>query len=55
MHMVIILLAALVVFLYLTLEARRDKEKRKLFYLYSLIDLYLTAVFLYLLVSALSA
>lgn len=50
--MVIVLLAALSFFLYLTLEARRDPEKRKLFYLYVLIDLYLTAVFGYLLVSA---
>ena len=54
MHLVIALLAVLVFFLYMTLEARRDPEKRKLFYLYSLIDLYLAAVFLYLLVTAIN-
>ena len=53
MHLVIILLAALAFFIYLTLEARGDPERRKLFILYTLIDLWLTAVFLYLLVTAL--
>ena len=52
MHLVIALLAVLSLFLYLTLGARRDPEKRKLFYLYLLVDLWLTAVFGYLLVSA---
>ena len=52
MHLVIALLAALAFFLYLTLVARRDPEKRKLFYLYLLVDLWLAAVFTYLLVSA---
>lgn len=52
MHLVIILLAFLAFFIYLTLEARRDPEKRKLLYLFVLIDLWLSAVFLYLLVSA---
>ena len=52
MHLVILLLAALALFVYLTLDARRDAEKRKLFILYVLIDLWLAAVFLYLLVSA---
>jgi len=51
-HLVIALLAALAFFLYLTLAARRDPEKRKLFYLYLLVDLWLAAVFTYLLVSA---
>lgn len=52
MHLVILLLAALAFFVYLTLGARRDPQKRKLFYLFVLIDLWLSAVFLYLVVSA---
>ena len=52
MHLVILLLAALALFIYLTLDARRDPEKRKLFILFVVIDLWLGAVFLYLLVSA---
>jgi len=53
MHLVIILLAALALFIYLTLEVRGDPERRKLFFLYVVIDLWLSAVFLYLLVTAL--
>ncbi len=52
MHLVILLLALLTFFIYLTLGARRDPEKRFLFYLFVLIDLWLSAVFIYLLVSA---
>ena len=52
MHLVIILLAVLAFFIFLTLGARRDPDKRKLFYLFTLIDLWLAAVFLYLLVTA---
>ena len=52
MHLVIILLAALAFFVYLTLGTRRDPEKRKLFYLFVLIDLWFGAVFLYLVVTA---
>ena len=52
MHLVIILLAALAFFIYLTLGVRQDPEKRKLFYLFVLIDLWLSAVFLYLVVTA---
>ncbi len=52
MHLVIILLAVLTLFLYLTLATRRDPEKRMLFYLFVLIDLWLGSVFLYLLISA---
>jgi len=52
MHLVIILLAALAFFIYLTLGVRRDPEKRKLFYLFVFIDLWLSAVFLYLVVAA---
>ncbi|MBT8435570.1 MAG: hypothetical protein KJN95_12930 [Gammaproteobacteria bacterium] len=53
MHLVIVLLAALAFFIYLTLEVRGDPERRKLFFLYLVIDLWLGAVFLYLLVTAL--
>lgn len=53
MHLVILLLAALAFFIYLTLEARGDPERRKLFVLYVLIDLWLSSVFLYLVVTAL--
>lgn len=52
MHLVILLLAFLTFFVYLTLGVRGDPEKRLLFYLFVLIDLWLSAVFLYLLVSA---
>jgi hypothetical protein len=53
MHLVILLLAALAFFIYLTLGVRADPERRKLFVLYVLVDLWLAAVFLYLLVTAL--
>jgi hypothetical protein len=52
MHLVIVLLAALAFFIYLTLGVRGDPERRALFILYVLIDLWLGAVFLYLLVTA---
>jgi hypothetical protein len=52
MHLVIILLAALAFFIYLTLVVRRDPEKRNLFYLFVFIDLWLSSVFLYLVVTA---
>jgi len=53
MHLVILLLAALAFFIYLTLGVRGDPERRKLFILYVLVDLWLASVFLYLLVTAL--
>ncbi len=53
MQFVIILLAALALFLYLTLGVARDPNKKKFFYLYLLIDIWLGGVFVYLLVSAL--
>ena len=53
MHLVILLLAALSFFIYLTLGVRNDPERRKLLVLYVVIDLWLSAVFLYLLVTAL--
>ena len=52
MHLVIALLAVLAFFIFLTLGARHDPEKRMLLILYVLIDLWLGAVFVYLLVSA---
>ncbi len=53
MHLVILLLAALTLFIYLTLGVRGNPERRKLFVLYVVIDLWLASVFLYLLVTAL--
>ena len=53
MHLVILLLAALAFFIYLTLDVRGDPERRKLYVLYVVIDLWLAAVFFYLLVTAL--
>jgi hypothetical protein len=53
MHLVIILLALLALFLYLTLSAANDPGKRQFFYLYLLIDVWLGSVFVYLLVTAL--
>ena len=53
MHLVILLLGALALFVFLTLDARSDPEKRKLYYLYIIIDLWLGSVFLYLLITAL--
>ena len=55
MQFVIILLAVLALFLYLTLGAAKVPEKKKFFYLYLLIDIWLGSVFVYLLVSAVSA
>jgi hypothetical protein len=53
MHLVIVLLAALAFFIFLTLGARGDPERRRLFVLYVVVDLWLAAVFLYLLITAL--
>ena len=52
MHLVILLLAALVVFIALTLSVRQDPDKRRLFYLLVAIDIWLAAVFAFLIVSA---
>ena len=52
MPLVILLLAALAIFLYLTLDARRDPEKRKLYYLFIGIDIWLAAVIVFVLVTA---
>jgi len=54
LHFVIILLAVLAGFLYLTLGVAKDPEKKKFFYLYLLIDIWLGGVFVYLLVTAFS-
>jgi len=53
MHLVILLLAALAFFIFLTIGARGDPERRKLFVLYVVVDLWLAAVFFYLLITAL--
>lgn len=52
MHLVILLLGLLTLGIYATLSFRSDPEKRSLFYLFVLIDLWLAAVFVYLVVSA---
>ena len=52
MHLVVLLLAALAFFIHLTLGVSGDPEKRKLFYLFVVVDLWLSAVFPYLLVTA---
>lgn len=54
MHFVIVLLAVLAGFLYLTLGVAKDPDKKKFFYLYLLVDIWLGSVFIYLLVSAFS-
>ena len=53
MHLVILLLAALAIGLYLTLLVRQDPEKRRIFYLLVVIDLWFASVFVYLVISAL--
>jgi hypothetical protein len=54
LHFVIVLLAAITFFLYLTMGVAKDPEKRKFFIVYLLVDTWLIIVFVYLLVSALS-
>jgi hypothetical protein len=53
MHLVILLLAALSFLIYITHWVRHDTERRKQLVLYVFIDILLSAVFLYLLISAL--
>ncbi|MCP4429495.1 MAG: hypothetical protein GY806_00805 [Gammaproteobacteria bacterium] len=52
MHVVVALLGVLAIFLYLTLGVVGKPEKRYYLYLYVLIDIWLSSVFLYLLVTA---
>ncbi len=52
MQFVIILLGTLALFLYLTLGVAKDPQKRNFFYLYLVVDIWLTIVFVYLLYSA---
>jgi hypothetical protein len=49
----IALLAALAFFLFLTLGVAKDPQKRNYFYLYLLVDIWLTSVFIYLIYEAL--
>jgi hypothetical protein len=51
MHLIIVLLAIQVFFLYLTLQARRNPEHRKQFFLYLFIDALLGGVFVYLMIT----
>ncbi len=53
MHLVVALLGALALFLYLTLGAIGKPERRYYFWLYVLVDIWLSSVFIYLLVTAL--
>lgn len=53
MQFMIALLAALAFFLFLTLGVAKDPQKRKYFYLYLLVDIWLTSVFIYLIYEAL--
>ena len=53
MQFMIALLAALAFFLFLTLGVAKNAEKRRYFYLYLLIDIWLTCVFIYLIYEAL--
>ncbi len=53
MHFMIALLAALAFFLFLTLGVAKDPHKRRYFYLFLLIDIWLTCVFIYLIYEAL--
>ncbi len=52
MHLIVALLGVLAIFLYLTLGAVGKPEKRYYLYLYILIDIWLSSVFLYLVVTA---
>ena len=52
MPLVILILVALIFFLFLTLNARRDPEKKSLFYLYLVIDIWLAASIIFVLVTA---
>ena len=54
MPLILILLGALAIFLYLTLGIKNDPEKRKLFYLFVLIDLWLAGVFIYLVITGIA-
>jgi hypothetical protein len=53
MQFMIALLAALAFFLFLTLGVAKDPQKRNYFYLYLLVDIWLTSVFIYLIYEAL--
>lgn len=53
MQFVILLLAALAFFLFLTLGVARNPEKRNYFYLFLLVDIWLASVFIYLIYEAL--
>jgi hypothetical protein len=54
MHLVIALLAALAFFIYLTLQARKNPERKMQLVLFLVIDIWLSTVFLYLLYEAIT-
>ena len=51
MPLIMLVMAALAIFLFLTLGVRGEPEKRKQFFLYVAIDLWLSSVLVYLLVT----
>ncbi len=53
MLFLIILLGALAFFLFLTLSVAKDRENKKYFYLFLVIDIWLASVFIYLIYEAL--
>ena len=53
MQFMIALLAALALFLFLTLGAAKIPENRNFFYLFLLVDIWLSCVFIYLIYEAL--
>ncbi len=49
MPLIMLVMAALAIFLFLTLSVRNDPERRKQFYLYVVIDVWLGGVLIFLL------
>ena len=49
MPLIMLVMAALAIFLFLTLGVRGDPDKRKQFFLYVAVDLWLSSVLVYLL------
>ncbi len=54
MPLIMLVMAALALFLFLTLGARNDPERRKQFYLYVVIDVWLGGVLVFLLATGIA-
>ncbi len=54
MPLIMLVMAALALFLFLTLGARKDPDRRKQFYLYVAIDIWLGGVLVFLLVTGIA-